>query len=70
MVVSNNIFNDLYATIIVAPLTTTVRNYSSRIDTDFENKGGQIAADHLKCFDKKRLKKRSVLFRSQSKMIL
>ena len=58
VVVSNNIINELYATVIVAPLTTTVRNYPSRIDTDFENRGGQIAADQLKCFDKKRLKKK------------
>lgn len=58
VVVSNNIINDLYATVIVAPLTSTFRNYPSRIDTDFENKGGQIAVDQLKCFDKTRLKKK------------
>lgn len=58
VVVSNNIINDLYATIIVAPLTSTLRNYPSRIDTDFGDKGGQIAVDQLKCFDKARLKKK------------
>ena len=58
VVVSNNIINDLYATVIVAPLTGTLRNYPSRIDTDFGGKGGQIAVDQLKCFDKTRLKKR------------
>ena len=58
VVVSNNIINDLYATVIVAPLTSTFRNYPSRIDTGFENKGGQIAVDQLKCFDKARLKKK------------
>lgn len=58
VVVSNNVINDLYATVIVAPLTSTFRNYPSRIDTDFENKGGQIAVDQLKCFDKARLKKK------------
>ena len=58
VVVSNNIINDLYATVIVAPLTSTLRNYPSRIDTDFGDKGGQIAVDQLKCFDKTRLKKK------------
>ena len=58
VVVSNNIIDDLYATVIVAPLTTTVRNYPSRIDTDFENRGGQIAVDQLKCFDKKKIEKK------------
>lgn len=58
VVVSNNIINDLYATVIVAPLTTTTRDFPSRIDTNFDNKGGQIAVDQLKCFDKTRLKKK------------
>lgn len=58
VVVSNNVINDLYATVIVAPLTSTFRNYPSRIDTDFGKKGGQIAVDQLKCFDKTRLKKK------------
>lgn len=58
VVVSNNIINDLYATVIVVPLTSTFRNYPSRIDSDFGNKGGQMAVDQLKCFDKARLKKK------------
>ncbi len=58
VVVSNNIINELYATVIVAPLTSTFRNYPSRIDTDFGENGGQIAVDQLKCFDKARLKKK------------
>ena len=58
VVVSNNIINDLYATVIVAPLTSTFRNYPSSIDTSFEDKGGQIAVDQLKCFDKAKLKKK------------
>ena len=58
VVVSNNIINDLYATVVVAPLTSTLRNYPSRIDTGFGEKGGQIAVDQLKCFDKARLKKK------------
>lgn len=58
VVVSNNIINDLYSTVIVAPLTSTYRNYPTRIDTSFDNKGGQIAVDQIQCFDKARLKKK------------
>jgi mRNA interferase MazF len=58
VVLSNNIINELYQTVIVAPLTTAVREYPTRIDTSFEDKGGQIALDQLKCFDKSRLKKK------------
>jgi mRNA interferase MazF len=58
VVLSNNIVNEFYQTVIVAPLTTTVREYPTRIDTSFEDKGGQIALDQLKCFDKSRLKKK------------
>ncbi|MBS1947950.1 MAG: type II toxin-antitoxin system PemK/MazF family toxin [Bacteroidetes bacterium] len=58
VVVSNNIINDLYATVIVAPLTSAIRDYPTRIDTNFDEKGGQIAVDQLKCFDKVRLKKK------------
>ncbi len=58
VVLSNDIVNELYQTVIVAPLTTTEREYPTRIDTSFEDKGGQIALDQLKCFDKSRLKKK------------
>jgi mRNA interferase MazF len=53
-----NIINELYQTVIVAPLTTASRDYPTRVDTNFEEKGGQIALDQLKCFEKTRLKKK------------
>ena len=71
VVVSNNIINDLCATVIVAPLTSTFRNYPSRIDTSFENKGGQIAVDQIKCFDKAGLKKKiGVITKAESDDLL
>ena len=70
VVVSNNVINELYSTIIVAPLTSTFWNCPSRIDTDFGNKGGQIAVDQLKCFDKARLKKRQAPLLNRSVMTL
>lgn len=59
VVILNNILNDLYDTVIVAPLTSTTRaHFPSRIDSEFQGKTGQIALDQLKCFDKTRLKKK------------
>lgn len=58
VILSNNVVNELYQTVIVAPLTTAVKDYPTRIDTSFEGKGGQVALDQLKCFDKSRLKKK------------
>ena len=59
VIVSPNTINAHLQTIIVAPLTSTVRNYPSRIPTSFENKGGQIALDQLRTVDKSRLKKKA-----------
>ncbi len=58
IVLSNNPVNKNLETVIAAPLTTTVRNYPSRYDTNFEDKGGQIALDQLTCLDKSRFKKK------------
>jgi mRNA interferase MazF len=41
VIVSNNIINDLYATVIVAPLTSTIRDFPTRVDTGFEIKAGR-----------------------------
>jgi len=58
VIISPNTINARLQTVIVAPLTSTVRNYPCRIPTSFENKGGQIALDQLRTVDKSRLKKK------------
>jgi len=55
VVVSSNILNDNLQTVIIVPLTSIERDYPCRIDTNFQNKGGQIAADQIKAVDKRRL---------------
>ena len=45
-------------TIIAAPLTSTIRNYPSRVACRLKNKAGQIAIDQLRCLDKSRLVKK------------
>jgi mRNA interferase MazF len=58
LVVSPNEANKYLDTISGAPMTTTIRNYPTRINCRFRKKGGQIAVDQLRSLDKSRLLKR------------
>lgn len=58
VIVSNNSMNNNLHTVIVAPLTSTIKEYPSRIDIVFKNKMGQVALDQVKCVDKQRLRKK------------
>jgi mRNA interferase MazF len=58
LVISPDEMNKILATVIVAPLTSTIKEYPSRIQTDFDNKIGEIMLDQLKSIDKSRLLKR------------
>lgn len=42
-------------TVIVAPMTTTLRDYPTRVDVKFKGKKGQIALDQLRAIDRKRI---------------
>lgn len=55
LVVSPNVMNLYLQTLIVAPLTTSEKNYPSRIRTNFKGKPGEICFDHLKSIDKGRV---------------
>lgn len=55
LVVSPDEMNKILATVIVAPLTSSIKEYPSRIPTDFDNKSGEIMLDQLKSIDKSRL---------------
>ena len=46
------------ATVIVVPLTTTVRAYPTRVAVRFQGKRGQAALDQIRTVDKTRLIKR------------
>ena len=45
-------------TVIVAPLTSTVRRFPFRLNCKFQNHDGQIALDHIRSVDKMRLVKK------------
>lgn len=58
LVVSPDEMNRFLATVIVAPLTTTVRPYPSRVGLRFKAKRGQAALDQIRTVDRSRLLKK------------
>ena len=56
VIVSPDEMNSTLNTVIVAPLTSTIKNYPMRVNCTVANKKGQIALDHLRSIDKTRLK--------------
>ena len=62
VVISPDEMNEALNTVIVAPLTSTLKNYPSRVNCGVKSKKGQIALDQIRTIDKIRIKnKLSVL---------
>lgn len=55
VIVSPDEMNKYLNTVIIAPLTGTRKEYPFRLDCTFQNLPGQIALDHIRSADKKRL---------------
>ena len=55
VVLSPDEMNRYLRTVTIAALTSTRRDYPSRVDCTFQGKEGQIALDHLRSVDKTRL---------------
>ena len=58
LVVSPDEMNEPLHAVIVAPMTTTVRSYPTRVRLTFKNKAGQVALDQLRAVDRQRLVRR------------
>lgn len=58
LVISPDEMNRHIPTIIVAPMTTKVRQYPTRVPCQFQGKHGQIVLDQLRTVDKVRLVKK------------
>lgn len=58
LVVSPNEMNESLQTALVAPMTTTLRNYPTRVNMVFRGKAGQVALDQLRAIDRQRLVRR------------
>ena len=71
VIISPNEMNNNISTVIIAPLTSKLRNYPTRVPCRVEGKQGQIVLDQLRTVDKSRLiKKISLLTKPiQNKII-
>ena len=58
VVVSPDELNEALRTVIVAPMTTRVRGYPTRVPIIFAGKTGEIALDQIRTVDRERLVKR------------
>lgn len=58
VIVTPDEMNETLRTVIIAPLTTGVRNFPFRVNSHFAGKHGQIALDQMRVVDKRRLAKR------------
>ena len=57
VVISPDDMNKYLKTIIVAPLTSTVKNFPSRVNIVFDETKGMIALDHIRSVSKERIEK-------------
>ena len=58
LIVSPNEMNDHLGTVIIAPMTTSIRKWKTRIAISFESKKGEVALDQIRTVDKSRLVKK------------
>ncbi len=58
LVISPDEMNHHIRTVIIAPMTSTIKNYPTRVTTTFQKKRGQIVLDQIRTVDKQRLIKK------------
>lgn len=58
VVISPNEMNHYLNTIIVAPMTSTIKHYPTRIDLEFDHKKGSIVLDQIRTIDRVRVVKK------------
>ncbi|WP_445954913.1 type II toxin-antitoxin system PemK/MazF family toxin [Yeosuana sp.] len=58
VIVSPNEINKFLRTIVVAPMTTNLKNYPTRIKVKHNGKKGMIAIDQIRTIDKSRIIKK------------
>jgi mRNA interferase MazF len=55
VIISPNEMNKFLNTIVVAPMTTNLKKYPTRISVEHNRKKGMIAIDQIRTVDKKRI---------------
>jgi mRNA interferase MazF len=71
LVISPDEMNRNIKTVIIAPMTSTQKEYPTRVSCTFQKKKGQIVLDQLRTIDKTRLVKKlgNIDSKSQSEVI-
>jgi len=54
-VVSPNEMNDWLKTVVIVPLTTSNKNYPTRVKVKYQDREGRIAIDQIRTIDKRRI---------------
>ena len=57
LVVSPDVTNKYLKTVTIVPLTSTIRDYPTRVPCTFQGKKGQLVIDQIRSIDKRRLVK-------------
>jgi len=55
VVISPNEMNKFLHTVVIAPMTTSSKNYPTRIEVNHDNKTGWIVLDQIRTIDKQRI---------------
>jgi len=55
VVISPDEMNNHLRTVVIAPMTTSSKNYPSRVEINHENKTGWIVLDQIRTIDKHRI---------------
>jgi len=58
VIVSPDEMNRYIRTVIIAPMTSTQRDYPTRVNLTFQRKKGQVVLDQIRTVDKSRLVRR------------
>jgi len=58
VIISPDEMNQALNTVIIAPMTSTIRHYPTRAQVTFQSKKGEIALDQIRTVDKQRLYKK------------
>lgn len=58
VIVSPNEMNRFVKTIVIAPMTTNLKKYPTRIAVQHNNKKGMVAIDQIRAIDKSRIIKK------------
>lgn len=58
VVISPNVSNKLLRTVLIAPVTSTLRGLPMRVKSKVDGREGEICLDQIRCVDKTRLIKK------------